>query len=395
MYACWSSHIEYRSRSRNQPVFEISTADYSTSLTWITNTALPTTTLCDGIPRVLGQPSTQLTITYLNEPMETLLPNTNTVRKPTCTIAEQACSTAFAVMDSLVRSFQAASVSAHSDAGTANAHYEFESLTPPCSMVEACHPSTVFPSQTRTYSCRLIAHSPTVVYWPVSISDHCDPNAVPKEATPTIKGQPNTAVFRGATITSPSALIVLHTIQGRYTNSRVYRSCGSILPSATFIMPTKDMSSMSWSFAPNMAETWDATQIPKPFSIADLHAVRFGPYANQKGCNTKLLNPDHTTPYNCPTMINADYAPTLAVPTHVADLSEQFKGCDIGAARNALYIPITGKKVVIPTSRTLGVTVTTLTVIVTTPAPISSEEAEEDDSETATDEAEPTPLKVV
>jgi hypothetical protein len=192
---------------------------------------------------------------------------------------------------------------------------------------------------------------------------------------------------------------------------------------------------MSWSFAPNMTETWDATQIPKSFSFEDLDAVPFDSYANQKGCNTELLKREQTASNNCPTRIHADYQPTLAVPTHATGLAEQFRGCSIGPARNAIYVPITATKVAISTSRTLGVTVPTsgfiasiswVTVLtswvtastpqVTVSAPrvtmstpqvtvstseiavsisasTDSEEADEDDPETGTDEVKPTPLK--
>jgi hypothetical protein len=389
IYQCWGSHIEYRSLAQNQPAFEISTLPYSTSVTWVENTALPTTTLCDGIPRVLGAPSSQLTLTYPNKPMQTMFPNKNTIKPPTCTIQEADCTTALAAMKSLTMSFQSSVTSAYrAKNSSATARYEFESLKPPCSTVNACSPTTVFPRQTEIYSCHLVAQSPTLVYWPVS-SDHCNPIAVLETATPTIQGRPNTAVFHGATITSPSALIVLHSIQGRYTSSKVYRSCGTVVPSATFLLPTQVLSSMSWSFAPNMKDTYDATQVPKSFNLADLDILPFGPYANQKGCNTELLKPGLAPPSNCPTRIFADYNPTLAVPSHATGLSGNFKGCQVGAARNAVYVPITAATVEVPKPTTWGATVrsttefsgVSTTVTIRTPPPKTSSDLPSEDSD--------------
>jgi hypothetical protein len=269
------------------------------------------------------------------------------------------------------------------------AQYDYASLKPPCSTVDACFPTAVSSSQTAAHSCHLVARSPTVVYWPVS-SNQCDPKAVLETATPTIQGRPNTAVFSGVTITSPSALVILHSVHGRYTSGEVSRSCGPIIPSASYLVPTQVLSSMSWSFAPNAKETRDAKLVPKSFNLADLDVLPFGPYANQKGCNTELLKTGTATPPNCPTKIVADYNPSLAVLSHATGLSGQFKGCRVGVARSALYIPITAAKVELPTPTSWGATVKSTTEFPgasTTefsgaPTPVTSNIPAPDESET-------------
>jgi hypothetical protein len=293
--------------------------------------------------------------------------------RPTCTIADKHCNLAwsaydtstFAILSSALFNFFVSKKT-----GLPPNIY-FGTLAPPCASVSSC------PTPTATISCSLEAEQATVFYWPTSaISAYCG-RATNVKPTPTLVGKPNTAVFHNMTVTSPSALVVLRSLnaavstidtkktveegQRYYTPPSVYTRCGHEID-ATLAIAQEGLSSLRNSYSPTLIQgaytQYTASKIPFPFDFADLNPgnVPYEAYAAAKGCNRQTRNDQ-----NCPKTILDDYVPWFGVPKEAvsAGLGSDFAGCSAGGfVGHAVYVPITASTLDVPSKTHYGAMVT-------------------------------------
>jgi len=344
------------------------TYTYSTSVTRWTNTDAPrTTNACDAIPRVSGQPATTITVTQYGKTMEKYLYTTSPA--PTCTIANQAqCSIAYADFSSLSSSFLASVTSAARRRNTtAGSYWYFSRLKPPCtrdSDNSAC-PTTVA-EDASTVNCHVQGNTPTVLYWPTTSVNLCDPDYVDPAPTATDVAT-KTAVFRGVTITSPTALVIVKSMALRsWSYSGIYTysyNCGpSSIGPATFLVPPKDLSTVSWkptySYRTNSVAYTTITPSPVAMNLAHLESPPWSNYINNKR-SCYLSYPRSLKDEVCDRTIYGDYSPTMMLPSQFTAVRGVPSGCRADATmyEAPTYVPITTDKVEMPATTNWGVTV--------------------------------------
>ena len=366
LYSCWASHTSWLRRGTTAFATEV---PYSTGGTlWTDPTPTITTNACDGIPRSTGQSSTWLTITHSGVTSTRF--NITVLPRPTCTISRQSdCTNVYQAFASLTSSFISSISSAATARGTTvpgNLIYTFNSLAPPCtrdSDIRAC-PTAPAAGQ-KTVNCHLHAREGLLFYWPTK-ADLCNPASI---VTPTAapESPPKTAVFRGATVTSPTALLILKSVSmmewskmgGLYTYSTV--TCGRTVDGqVTLHVPPKDLSTATWLPAEETL-TWssDQTQIlstftptPTPFNLADLDSVPLSNYANHNWeCRVGREN--------CSTTIwEGLHRPVLYMPPQATELPGVPTNCraDGSISWSATYVPITAETLASPTNTRWGAT---------------------------------------
>ena len=176
-------------------------------------------TLCDHVPRLDGSTSiishsyqritnwTSSYITTSSVSMSYPAPNC-TILKPECDILHTSWSSASSSSDAAWSSYDSYSSSARSAGLTPTMRYSTQRVTSPIcgSPTPFLFTSTVGPA-----ACAVDRATVQLLYWPVArhSTDLCNGNASLATMTPTISGKPNTAVYDGTTLTSPSVYIAL------------------------------------------------------------------------------------------------------------------------------------------------------------------------------------------
>lgn len=356
------------------------TESHSLYVTYYTNTTVPTKTRCDQWPRVLGPTVTPVTLTFTDSHAITkkeIYPGP----APTCKIADPECNVAYSAYDTATYSYLSSTFYkffAEGKVGLPPNMY-FGTLAPPCAAggrIYTC------PTATANASCTLNAAQATVFYWPAPTPASLDCRAPedPKATTteeeteePTIYYQrsqifdtPKTAIYGTATVTSPSALVVLRSIsanaatketkQNAYSN---WQPCGNHLD-ATLAVPASALSTMrnSWtiSYQNDQFTQYGSKKVPHSLAVADFlpGQVSYEAYAAAKNCN-----PSSTR--GCPKTILDDYTPTLSLPSQATavGVNSEFAVCVPSLVQNAVYIAITAATVTMPANTKYGMTVST------------------------------------
>jgi hypothetical protein len=221
------------------------------------------------------------------------------------------------------------------------------------------------------------------------MADFCgDQDLVP--ATATIKGVPNTAVYSGMTVTSPSPLVIVRGIERHVqppaslvdNESDIYFSPCGLHEDAKLIVDAKVMttyrssqiSAGTFRQSGSWATRYSQTFVPHQFNFADLektqvpfyHTFRTGgscpsPSPLAKGKSRPV--PQCARIY---TGNNNEYKPVLSMPNAVQGARADFAGCeyDMVHEHQLLYHPITAS--------TIGFADTTLWGLEVTPGPRTS-----------------------
>ena len=207
-------------------------------------------TLCDKWPRLDGTTSiishsyqriTNWTSSFIRtESVSTAYPAPNcTILKPECDILYTSFSSAEALWNASYSSFQSYRSSAISASVDITRDFPSQDYTSPIcgSPMPFLSTSAVGPP-----GCAVDKATVQLLYWPVArqTSDLCNGNASLATMTPTISGKPNTAVYEGTTLTSPTVYIAL---DGTW---RVTSSGSTIDEHSLLILPQKptDVSSV-------------------------------------------------------------------------------------------------------------------------------------------------------
>lgn len=355
---------------------------HSVYVTYYTNTTVPTKTLCDQWPRILGPTVTPVTLTFTDShPMtkKEIYPGP----APTCKIADQECNAAYSAYDTATYSYLSSTFYkffAEGKVGLPPNMY-FGTLTPPCAAggrIYTC------PTATTNSSCTLNAAQATVFYWPTATQASLECRSVDPKATATpteeepeeptiffgrsqVTDTPKVATYGNVTITSPAALVILKSISAhaasKETRNNAYvnwQPCGNHID-ATLTVPATALSTMrnSWtiSYQNEQFTQWGSLKTAHSLAVADLNPgqVPYSAYAAIKNCNPSA------TPNGCPSTIRDDYTPTLSLPSEATavGVSSEFANCKPSLVQNAVFIPITGEKITLPAVTKYGMTVTT------------------------------------
>jgi hypothetical protein len=373
IYSCWESHIKHNHETftyfntSGTRVMTTMTLPSSTLLTAFHNTSVPTTTLCDGHPRVLGETTTPVHLTFTDNTMLTssqVYPGPT----PTCTIPDPQCNNAYSALETASFSYLSSayfSFFLNSGRGkTAIPNYWFGHLRPPCTSIKEC------PKPTASATCSLDAQRATVFYWPATTtpSNLCDQSPVVTSKAAVAEPTLTTAVWgNNFTVTSPSALVILRSVvasqHAKVTISPVPEviamdRCGSRTDATLQIAP-EDLSSFRRAFTPTYIDEghftgYRTSSVPYRFDFGDLRpeALPYAAYAAQFACNTKAKE-DH----NCPsTMYFPSYSPSLSLPVAAkeAGIDGEFKSCVPRRINVAKYYPITNTKLEMPSQTIYG-----------------------------------------
>jgi len=158
----------------------------------------------------------------------------------------------------------------------------------------------------------------TVLYWPVTTAggNFCAQNGTVVTASPTITGKPNTAVYEGRTVTSPTVYYIYGTVSAVDTNTG--RMCGNRANNVSvavqpedIVMPV-DITTRSSIIQTTTKFNWDYVN-DMPWSI-------YSPICQQRS--------EYTLSEDCQT-VWGHYKAELAVPTALTRAQNQWTECDL------------------------------------------------------------------
>lgn len=299
--ACLNSWSRYSSIS-----VSLGSKSYTTTLTstqiFSTFPAVPTSTFCDNIPRLLArQYSEYITQWYPTTAYTTW--SSMTSPTPTCTVNEDECAKLKSTWDML-----------H---GTETLVSEFPF---PCTTYTPCSSDPIGP-------CSIAGNSVKIYYWPTQATQPlCPPNSTlfstshptlgPKTAkTPMVK------VIDGLTVTSPSIYISIPTLRGQFHGQPTYllTGCGSQLTSLTLSIPPSPISTVTRIKGPRRP-TFGS---PSPFALETLN----WPITTTSSCSeVQLCDWDedisscrdvYSTKCATPTVDPFHFDPILVLPTQL------------------------------------------------------------------------------
>jgi hypothetical protein len=213
-----------------------------------------------------------------------------------------------------------------------------------CSTLSAC--PTAAP-------CTIGVDRATMFYWPVfTVSgDVCGKKGQTITPTPTIPGVPNTAVFSGQTLVSPSAYLLGHGVSAHFRAG----DCGNKYRSALVPIATESLSSyrktqredgFGWAYP-------FATGTPYPFDLNDLNTVPWDIYSSAVLCSPRRGRTCQLTAEP------SKYTPILSLPlalkTAGFGVPGEWEGCTPGTpVGEVTYVPITGTAVTVPLQTNYG-----------------------------------------
>ena len=312
--ACWTSSSAYHDRSLEfYNSFSTELVSTTESVSTSTDTNVPLTTLCDGQARALERYKTiEITVTEtLEEPTLSEVFTEYPEPRPTCTIAETAC-TGLIYHHHLDPKFCTTSV-------------------PPISC-------TADPL-TSTWCNIKHQGGSTLLYWPVS-GDLCTRDGA-NFAQPTSPPEPSKVVLDGKTFTSPTNYLSFNTVYAEQTRRvgqrRAMRKCGP-KPREHVVVPiTGSFQSGNWAGD----ATWS-------FDFRDLATVPAEAYSRQYKCEK--------APESCTGVISAqaDYTPIVVFPEELDLLGlepVEWKAAGCSASKLASDMPMVALITPAPTVR--------------------------------------------
>jgi hypothetical protein len=172
-------------------------------------------------------------------------------------------------------------------------------------------------------------------YWPITTlsGDFCAQNGTTVTPSPTAPdGSPNTAIYNGLTLTSPSAYLVVSAVNAQLK----YRACNrrtswTIMPDATPATVAVHPSDVSSVFNPGLNRV-GARYDSYSFDWADMNTVRWEAYSSAecwKNANR-----------NCERVWHA-YTPRVGLPRAVTGVREEWKFCDVWGSVDPVMVPVT------------------------------------------------------
>jgi hypothetical protein len=175
-------------------------------------------------------------------------------------------------------------------------------------------------------------------YWPVTTvsGDFCKQDGITVTPTPTASdGSPNTAVYNGITLTSPSAYIefksinarVKYTAHNRRTSLTIMPEAHAVTSATVSIHPT-DVSSV---FNPGLNRV-GARYESKSFNWADMNTVPYEVYTSAD-CHKYASR-------NCERVWH-DYTPRVGIPSAVTEMKEEWKYCTPWGSVDPVMVPVT------------------------------------------------------
>ena len=373
IYECWNKVMRWANatssmrESYGKGIYVTQIVPTQTQVHWFTNTSVPTITRCDGWPRVLGPASTPVTLTY-NEPV-IKTKGVDYEEPPKCSYKDDDCKTAYSVFSGVTTSMLSSIYSTHfaqSKTGLPGQYY-FD-FRPPCNELQT---KTACAEGPEIKSCRLAVHGATVMYWPTHSAGNFCGRKTKVEATATVAGKPNTAVFKGATVTSPSALVIipqatrelmLSTWAAEEWEKDMFRQCGTPQTKITLAVDPEEISTFRRSYVPTASyrsvETHNGQRTTKPytrystlfvasrFDFADLNEASV-PYDAYVGANG-MCGPEY--PQNCPKTISWVYKPIFSVPQQVKTAYPELADCEPSSVDpyQMTYLPITAATLTVP-----------------------------------------------
>ncbi|KAJ5020511.1 hypothetical protein J3E73DRAFT_392416 [Bipolaris maydis] len=298
----------------------------------ITPSAVPTSTFCDNIPRLLGRQYSAYVTEWYPTTAYTTWPSM-TSPTPTCTVNGNDCG-----------KLQSSWTLAHTT------ETPIPDFPVPCKAYKAC-------SSVPSGPCSLVGSSVKIYYWPTPATQPLCPQtntfmstsrptpAAAKPASPVVK------VIDGLTVTSPSIYISIPTLYGQLRGVPTYRvtSCGSEVTSLTLSIPPSPISTLTRQSG-GRRPTFEN---PKPFALSTLNwpvsatkicsEVTMCEWNNDISTCTDVLSTRCVTP----TINPYDYNPPLLLPTDLINLAAKKEGsyqnCVVhpAAAADVTWIPIT------------------------------------------------------
>ncbi|PVH95300.1 hypothetical protein DM02DRAFT_632984 [Periconia macrospinosa] len=329
--ACLHSWSRYSSISAS-----LGSQSYTATLTsteiWSTFPAVPTSTFCDNIPRLLArQHSAYVTQWYPTTTYTTW--SSMTSPTPTCTVNEDECAKLKSLWDM-----------------THTTESSMSDFPVPCTTYRPCYSDPVGP-------CSIVGDSMKIYYWPPQATEPlCPQNTTllsisrptpepPSSSPPVVK------VIDGLTATSPSIYISIPTLYGRFRGQPTYlfTGCGSQLTSLKLSIPPSPISTLTRQTRGHRP-TYES---PSPFAITTLN----WPVTTTSSCSVQTICDWDDTISSCinrlstkcatPTVDPFNYNPVLLLPTglvnEAAKLDPGYQSCVIhpAAAAGATWIPIT------------------------------------------------------
>lgn len=237
--------------------------------------------------------------------------------KPPCAIPEDKCASLSSAYASMTTSFFGGYYSSNIPLGLWH--------PPPCTVdYTAYYPQTTCaPASAKSrISCTIFPAALTMLYWPATTSsgDICGQNSTTMSNKPTIPGQPNTAVYKGETFTSPNIYMVVGTARIFQTVTEEHQMsgwCGPTLHDITMTMKPEEVSKEVWHNG-NQLQT-------RPFNFGDVATISYEAYVDEV-CNRGDLR--RRASDDCKT-IWGHYSPTILVPTSLKAAPKAWEGCGV------------------------------------------------------------------
>ncbi|KAF2019008.1 hypothetical protein BU24DRAFT_405728 [Aaosphaeria arxii CBS 175.79] len=340
VFQCWSTWNSARNEEiwadeNRTPVIISSTTSVSSYLSWDTSASF--TTLCDGFPRAVNPPvATKLvwtTTTDYNASRTEWHRPPQTFPSIDCNICNY-CSGCDAI-----HQFVTYSKSLWSQQPEPRTPSTFDQRiycskgTPTPIKTQTPVP---FPTAPNDGNCIIRADSDkgTLFYWPVTTvsGDFCAQNGTTVKASPTASdGSPNTAIYNGMTLTSPTAVLIIDAASAQI---RVSSRKKSWIRTGTYTSNTLSLHPTAISSVDHRPGKLAVGSIlpSYSFNFEDLNTV---PQQKYWTAHCK-----HSGSYDCSRMWEA-YVPMVAIPEEFTRLNKEIEFCTAWGSIEPIPVAIT------------------------------------------------------
>lgn len=378
IYQCYNSHLAHRSASKtwqessiNGKITASPTVIVPTQviITTFYNKEAPTISRCDNVVVIPSPSVTPISLTF-DESWTSTIQGFPTP-SPACVFKEHQCDQAWSAYSAKTYSIISSIYSSHFAKRSRGlpGSIVFNQLEPPCEQpLQACPPAE------EIASCQLHADAATVYYWPTAVSGNFCGAKITAEASPSIQGKPNTAVYGKLTITSPSPLVVIPSVirsvlppatMVAEESDIVYKPCGyakelklqldpaNFSSIRTVMSPTKTVRH-NYTFSTIYSSTTKAYS----FEFADLGEA-WVPWEAFIGVGDCALREQGLCGSKNKTIMPSEYKPELVLGSNGVNIAEPtWLGCSLPNLRsNVQFVPITAATVTAPSITHWGATV--------------------------------------
>lgn len=196
----------------------------------------------------------------------------------------------------------------------------------------------LFPTAPNSPSCliRPKDDAATLYYWPVTTTngDFCKQDGTTVTPTPTASnGSPNTAMYDGMTLTSPTAVMVLPALSAhiKFRSHRrpEWTSVGPLYSSATVSIHPTSLSTVDHG-GNRLSVGWDLTSYS--LNYADFNTVPYSAYSR--------VYCEHSSFEDC-ARIWRDYVPKVGVPSEITRFRSEWEFCTAWGSVRPVLVPVT------------------------------------------------------